>query len=133
MTKALLVAAALACAGGTAGAAKATGGLAPITTNEAAVAVKVTPRTVTGAVWEFEVAFDTHSQELRDDLLKAASLLAADGSPMPPIEWKGAPAGGHHRSGVLRFAAPNPPPASIALSISRVGEARPRIYRWNLR
>lgn len=133
LTKALLVAAVLACAGGTAGAAPAIGGLEPITTNEAAVAVKVTPRTVTGAVWEFEVAFDTHSQELRDDLLKAASLLAADGSPMPPIEWKGAPAGGHHRSGVLRFAAPSPAPARIELRISRAGEPKARIYNWSTR
>lgn len=105
--------------------------LKPITTNEASVAVKVTPRTLEGAVWEFEVAFDTHSQELKDDLLKSAALMAADGSPVPPLEWKGAPPGGHHRSGVLRFAAPSPAPRVIELRISRAGEAKPRIYRWN--
>lgn len=105
--------------------------LKPMTTNEASVTVKVTPRTLEGAVWEFEVAFDTHSQELKDDLLKSAALMAADGTPVPPLEWKGAPPGGHHRSGVLRFAAPSPAPRVIELRISRAGEAKPRIYSWN--
>lgn len=116
---------------GAAGAAPA--GLKPITTQEAAVAVKVTPRTLQGPVWEFEVVFDTHSQDLQDDLLKSATLVAADGAPLPPLEWKGAPPGGHHRAGVLRFAAPQPAPARIEVRISRPGEPRPRIYSWNAR
>ena len=123
----VLALAALAC-GGLAAAAPAK--LQPITTSEAAVAVKVTPRTVDGPVWEFEVAFDTHSQELKDDLMKSASLVAADGRQLPPLEWKGAPPGGHHRSGLLRFAAIEPAPATIVLRISRGGEAQPRIYSW---
>lgn len=123
----LLLAAALAAAGV---ATAAPVGLKPVTTNEASVAVKVTPRTLEGAVWEFEVAFDTHSQELDDDLMKSATLVAADGRPAAPLEWKGAPPGGHHRSGVLRFAAPKPAPARIELRIHRAGEREPRIYRW---
>lgn len=105
--------------------------LRPITTNEASVAVKVTPRVLEGAVWEFEVAFDTHTQELKDDLLKSATLVAADGSPVLPLEWKGAPPGGHHRSGVLRFAAPSPAPGMVELRIERAGEAKPRTYTWS--
>ena len=127
LSTALLLAAAVAAAGvATAGPAD----LKTITTNEASVAVKVTPRMLEGAVWEFEVAFDTHTQELKDDLLKSATLMAADGSPVPSLEWKGAPPGGHHRSGVLRFAAPSPAPRVIELRIARAGETKPRIFRW---
>ena len=123
----LLLAVACACAGAvTANPAN----LKPITTQEAAVAVKVTPRTLQGRIWEFEIAFDTHSQELKDDLMKAATLLAADGSAVAPLEWKGAGPGGHHRAGVLRFPALDPVPANIVLRISRSGEARPRVYSW---
>lgn len=124
----LLLAAAVAAAGvATAGPAS----LKAITTSEASVAVKVTPRTLEGAVWEFEVAFDTHSQEPNDDLMKSATLLAADGRPLAPMEWKGPPPGGHHRSGVLRFAAPSPAPAMVELRIHRPGETKPRNYSWN--
>lgn len=126
----LLLAAAFAAAGA---ASAGPASLGPVTTNEAAVAVKVTPRTVTGAIWEFEVSFDTHSQDLKDDLLKTAVLVGGDGSPVPPLEWRGAPAGGHHRSGVLRFAAPSPAPARIELRISRAGEPKARIYNWSTR
>lgn len=128
LSTALFLAAALAAAGvATAGPT----GLKAITTNDASVAVKVTPRMLEGAVWEFEVAFDTHTQELKDDLLKSATLVAADGSPVPPLEWKGAPPGGHHRSGVLRFAAPSPAPGMVELRINRAGETKPRTYNWN--
>ena len=82
-------------------------------------------------MWEFEVAFDTHTQELKDDLLKSATLMAADGSPVPPLGWKGAPPGGHHRSGVLSFAAPSPAPKMIELRLNRPGEVKPRIYSWS--
>lgn len=127
LSTALLLASAFAVAGvATAGASS----LRPVTTSEASVTVKVTPRTLAGAVWEFEVAFDAHSQEIRDDLLKSATLLAADGRPVPALQWKGAPPGGHHRSGVLRFAAPDPVPATIELRIDRPGETKPRIYSW---
>lgn len=123
----LLLAAAVAWAGVV---AAAPAGLKPVTTHAAAVTVKVTPRTLEGPVWEFEVAFDTHSQELKDDLLRSASLVAADGSAVAPVEWKGAPPGGHHRAGVLRFPALDPQPADIVLKISRPGEAQPRVHRW---
>lgn len=127
LTAHLLLAAAFASAGAV---AAAPAGLGPVTTDAAAVTVKVTPRTLEGPVWEFEVAFDTHSQALEDDLLRSASLVAADGSAVAPVEWKGAPPGGHHRAGVLRFRALDPQPAGIVLRISRPGEAQPRVYRW---
>ena len=107
--------------------------LAPVTTTEAAVTVKVTPTVLEGPLWEFRVVFDTHSQELKDDLLKTAVLIASDGSAVAPAEWKGAPPGGHHREGVLRFKALNPAPAVLELRIARPGEAAPRVFRWQRR
>lgn len=125
----------LACAitAGAAGLGAAPAAWAPVTTNEAAVAVKVTPRVLQGAVWDFDVVFDTHSQELKDDLLKTAVLVGADGSEVAPLEWKGAGPGGHHRAGVLRFNALEPAPATVVLRITRPGEAKPRVFQWKLR
>ncbi len=130
LTMQVLLACATAAASPGVGAAPAA--LAPVTTNEAAVTVKVTPRVLEGATWEFDVAFDTHSQELRDDLLKTAVLIAPDGSQVAPIEWRGAAPGGHHRAGVLRFQAMAPAPAILVLRISRPGEPKPRSFQWKL-
>lgn len=110
----------------------ASAALAPVTTNEAAVIVKVTPRVLEAATWEFDVVFDTHSQELKDDLQKTAVLVAADGSEVTPLEWKGAAPGGHHRAGVLRFKALDPAPEIVVLRITRPGEPKPRIFQWKL-
>lgn len=107
--------------------------LAPVTANAAAVTVKVTPRVLEGSAWDFDVVLDTHSQELKDDLLKSAVLVAADGSEVAPLEWKGAAPGGHHRAGVLRFKALAPTRATVVLRIARPGEASPRVFQWKLR
>ena len=127
MVQVLLVCATLAMS---AGLSAAPAPLAPVTTSEAAVTVKVTPRSLAGDTWEFDVVFDTHSQELTDDLAKAAVLVAADGSEVAPLEWKGAAPGGHHRAGVLRFKALNPAPSMVVLRITRTGEPKPRVFQW---
>lgn len=101
-------------------------------TSQSAVTVKVTPRTVTGAIWEFEVVFDTHSQDLNDDPLQVAALVAADGTEVLPLEWKGDAPGSHHRKGVLRFKAPKSSSGPLVLRIRRAGEAAPRTFRWQL-
>lgn len=111
----------------------ATQALQPQTSDQFSVSVKVTPNTLQGDVWEFDVAFDTHSQDLSDDLLKTAMLVAADGSGVAPIEWQSDPPGGHHRKGVLRFKALKPAPATLELRIQRPGEATPRIFQWALK
>ena len=115
------------------GASAAPPSLAPLSTSEAGVTVKVTPRSLEGATWEFEVVFDTHTQELTDDLVKTAALVAANGSEIAPLEWKGAIPGGHHRAGVLRFKAPDPLPSVLLLKIARPAEAKPRVFQWKLR
>ena len=98
----------------------------------AGVTVKATPRALTGGAWEFEIVFDTHTQELNDDLVKTASLLA-DGKPLAPAGWQGDPPGGHHRKGVLKFGATDPGPQAIELQIQRPGESAPRAFRWQLK
>ena len=106
--------------------------LSPRTSALAGVTLKATPRGLSGALWEFEIAFDTHTQNLGDDVAKSAQLLA-DGVPHAALEWRGDPPGGHHRKGVLRFKAVSPPPQAIELRIQRAGEAAPRSFRWELR
>ena len=103
------------------------------TSEQSAVTVKVTPETLEGDYWEFEVVFDTHSQELADDLMKGAVLVTADGTQIAPTEWRGDPPGGHHRKGVLRFTALKPAPDTVHLRISRPGEPKPRSFRWDLK
>jgi len=96
------------------------------------VTIKATPRALPGGFWEFDIVFDTHSQELKDDLMKTATLVA-DGRAHLPVGWKGDPPGGHHRKGVLRFNAINPAPKAIELRIARPGEPKPRSFRWPLK
>ena len=96
------------------------------------VTVKATPRALSGGAWEFDIVFDTHTQELKDDLMKSAALVA-DGKTLAPAAWQGDPPGGHHRKGVLKFDAVNPRPKTMELTIARSGEPKARSFRWQLR
>jgi len=118
-----------------AAAAMAAGAELPTRKSSAAsVSIAVTPKIVAAGakVWEFAVTFDTHSQDLRDDLMKSA-VLVAGGRESAPIEWSGAGPGGHHRAGVLKFKAVEPLPQTVELRIGRPGEAQARVFRWDLR
>ena len=117
----------------TAGVAIAAGNLLPQTSSQSAVTVKVTPRSLEGTEWEFEVVFDTHSQDLNDDLLKAAALVVDGGAPSAPKGWIGDAPGGHHRKGLLRFKAAAASPATLELRLQRPAESAPRVFRWRLR
>ena len=72
-----------------------------------------------GAV--FEVVFDTHSVELDQDLAREAHLTVGD-TPWPFAEWTGDGASGHHREGVLRFAAGGPAIGTVTLTIDGLPE-----------
>ena len=98
------------------------------------VTVKVSPKLIgsTDKLWEFAVVLDSHSAELSDDLAQSASLTTSDGRTLKPVSWTGAPAGGHHREGVLAFEVPAPRPSTIELRIARRGESAPRTFRWEL-
>ena len=109
--------------------------LATRTSSARSVAVKVTPQNVAGdtKTWSFAIVLDTHSAELNDDLVKSSLLLDSAGGRFTPVAWDGAPPGGHHREGVLRFKPVSPQPQSIELQITRTGEDAPRSFRWQLK
>jgi len=113
-------------------AAAAAGALPAQSSSAAGVTVKATPRTLAGPVWEFELVFDTHTQDLNDDPAKSASLHAA-GASAAPLAWQGDPPGGHHRKGVLSFKAVTPAPAALELRLQRAGEPSPRVFRWKVK
>jgi hypothetical protein len=98
------------------------------------VTVAVTPGNLAAdaKVWDFAIVFDTHSQDLSDDVIKAATLVDNQGNQFKPVAWQGAAPGGHHREGVLKFEAVTPRPQTVELRIARPGEAKPRSFRWNL-
>jgi hypothetical protein len=113
--------------------AAAPGSLPAQSSSAAGLTVKATPRTLAGPVWEFELVFDTHTQDLNDDPAKTASLHAAGGAGAAPLAWQGDPPGGHHRKGVLRFKPLTPTPAALELRLQRAGEPSPRVFRWQVK
>ena len=129
--RSLLVAGAALVASGAATAAE----LETRTSSAAGVTIKVTPKNVApdAAAWVFAVVLDTHSRDLSDDLVKSSVLLDARGARHAPIAWEGAPPGGHHREGVLRFKALGPAPGAFELQIRRPGESAARVFRWTLK
>ncbi len=103
--------------------------------SEAGVTVAVTPQAVAAGAktWDFQVVLDTHSQELSDDLRKTAVLVDERGQEYRPTAWEGQGPGGHHRSGVLKFAAAQQLPQSLEMRMNRPGEAKPRTFKWQLK
>lgn len=108
--------------------------LGPRSSSASGVTVKVTPKDVSpqATVWTFAVVLDTHSQDLRDDLAKSAAILDARGGRHAPLAWEGAPPGGHHREGLLRFKGLGAQGSALELQIQRAGEQAPRVFRWKL-
>ena len=102
--------------------------------SQSGVTVDVTPADLSAGAktWDFNLVLDTHSQDLNDDLTKTAVLLDPSANSYVPVAWEGAGPGAHHREGVLRFKPIVPRPASVELRIQRVGETKPRSFRWPL-
>ena len=100
--------------------------------SQSAVTVSATPRAFSGATWDFELAFNTHSGSLDDDPSKTTTLSTDLGKAFSPIKWLGDPAGGHHRKGVLQFNPITPRPTTVELRMTRPGEAQPRLFKWQL-
>jgi hypothetical protein len=86
------------------------------------VTVKVTPNNISpdAGVWSFAVVFDTHSQDLNDDLMTTARG-SDDGREFNPLTWRGAPAGGHHREGTLELPRRNPQPKPLSSGCGVMG------------
>jgi len=109
-------------------------GYAPQVSNEREIKVTATLQKISNEAktWGFEVVLETHTKALNDDLAKS-SVLIADGKQYLPLDWKGAPPGGHHRKGVLRFKAIVPQLASVELQIRLAGDPSPRSFKWLLK
>lgn len=109
-------------------------GYAPQISNEREIKVTATLQKIPGEAktWDFEVVLETHTKALNDDLAKSSALIA-DGKQYLPLGWEGAPPGGHHRKGVLRFKAIATPPASVELQIRLAGDLSPRSFKWLLK
>jgi hypothetical protein len=99
------------------------------------VTVAVTPGNFAAdaKTWDFSIVFDTHTQDLADDLLKSALLADDRGNEFKAFAWDGAAPGGHHRTGVLKFKPIEPKPQALELRIIRPGEAKARTFRWRLK
>ncbi len=109
--------------------------LVAISTKDQGVTLLATPINVAADAksWTFELRFDTHSQELTDDLVRTSVLIDSAGKQYAPLAWDGMAPGGHHRKGVLSFAPIKPLPAAVELRIQRAGEAALRSFRWPLK
>jgi hypothetical protein len=76
---------------------------------------------------------DTHTKPLNDNIAEISVLVDDAGKRSTPVAWQGDPPGGHHRKGVLRFAAPTDMPAAVELRIGGIGGAGTRSFRWELK
>ncbi len=98
--------------------------------NEGGVTIEVVPQNISEGT--FVVVLNTHSIELSDDLTKAAILKDENTKAYRPIGWEGAPLGGHHREGILKFGPLSPTPKKIELIISGIGGIPERTFQWLL-
>ncbi len=106
-------------------------GLAAQTSDKQGVKVTVSAKNLykEAETWDFEVTLESHTQDLTIDMAKSSTLIA-DGKQYAPLGWVGAPPGGHHRKGLLRFKAITPQPQSVELQLHLTGEAAPRSFKW---
>ena len=82
---------------------------------------------------KFEIRMNTHSGDLSQDLVSVSTLKDDNGREYRPVDWQGAPPGGHHRTGVLEFPTLNENTKSVTLVIRDVANVPERIFKWNLK
>jgi len=87
-----------------------------------------------GSELSFEVRMNTHSVNLDTYGMENISFLRVDGgTEQKALGWLKPGGGGHHRSGVLRFAGPIPSNAqSLQLIIRGIGGVQERVFEWKL-
>lgn len=104
------------------------------TDNQANVTVIITPSNLSAEAreWKFDIMIDTHSVELDQDMTKVAMLVDDSDKEYKPLRWEGAPAGGHHREGLLVFNRVTPTPKFVELKISDIG-GMVRSFVWQLK
>ncbi len=97
------------------------------------VTVDVKPTAlVPGAPVAFDIAMNTHSVELDDDMVKISILRDDAGNAYRSTGWEGDGGGGHHRSGTLAFPAPSGRPKYVELVIKGLADIPERVFKWNV-
>jgi hypothetical protein len=103
------------------------------TNDENSVRVDVKPVTLaTGKPTAFEIRLNTHSVNLNYDMKEISSLQDSDGKIYKAVEWKGSPAGGHHRRGILEFPKLEGTPQSVKLIIRGIAGVPERSFEWKI-
>ncbi len=87
-----------------------------------------------GSEISFEVRMNTHSVNLDSYKMdKVCSLRIDGGSEQKALGWFEPGGGGHHVSGVLKFAGPIPTDTkTLQLIIREVGGVPERVFEWKL-
>ncbi|MDE3089007.1 MAG: hypothetical protein KGJ80_06455 [Chloroflexota bacterium] len=97
------------------------------------VTVGVTPTTLeAGKPIAFDIAMNTHSVDLGDDMTKITILRDDAGKEFKPTAWDGPDGGGHHREGTLTFAALANKPKFVELVIQGLAGVPERVFKWDL-
>jgi hypothetical protein len=87
-----------------------------------------------GSALSFEVRMNTHSVKLDSYEMENISFLRIDGgTEQKALGWFKPGGGGHHRSGILKFAGPIPVGAqSLQVIIRGIGGVQERVFEWKL-
>ena len=101
------------------------------TSDAGRVVIDVTPLTLSGDDWHFDVALNTHSVSLDFDLTEVSVLRCDQGQEYAPAAWEGDGPGGHHRSGVLKFASLDHPTSFVEIVVRDVAVPE-RVFRWEM-
>jgi hypothetical protein len=105
-----------------------------ISSRKNSVNVDVVPVQLTsGQQVKFDVRMSTHSVELSQDMVAVSLLKDSNGQEYRPENWKGSPAGGHHRSGTLEFSAIKGSPDSVTLVIKNIASVPERVFTWKVK
>lgn len=114
-------------------AGKASSPFATKSNSGGSVDVEVTPTALNiGEPMAFDLAMNTHSVDLSDDMTQIAVLRDDAGKEYKPTAWEGGEPGGHHRAGVLKFAALTSKPKYLELVIKGLARVPERVFRWDL-
>ena len=97
------------------------------------VVVEVMPLALKiGSPSEFEIAMNTHSVDLSNDMLKAVVLRDDTGKEYAPARWDGPDGGGHHRLGKIEFPALASGAKSVTLIVKGIASVPERIFTWEI-